>query len=109
MTIDAWLADRAARTPLGPQAERVVNVLVRAPEFASYASARELAERAGANVSTVARTAQQLDFEGWPQLREELRARYLAAVSSPDVSLGPTAADRRSPRPPPRNATACSR
>lgn len=93
MTIEAWLAERSTRTPLGPQAERVANVLVRAPQFASYASARELAERAGANVSTVVRTAQQLGFEGWPQLREELRARYLAFVSAADVSFGPTAAD----------------
>jgi len=94
VTIEAWLADRTARTALGPQAERVAHVLVRAPEFASYASARELAERAGVNVSTVVRTAQQLDYEGWPQLREELRARYLAAVSSADASLGPVAGDR---------------
>jgi DNA-binding MurR/RpiR family transcriptional regulator len=94
VTIEAWLADRTTRTPLGPQAERVAHVLVRAPEFASYASARELAERAGANVSTVVRTAQQLGYEGWPQLREELRARYLAAVSSSEVSLGPVANDR---------------
>lgn len=93
MTIEAWLAERAARTPLGPQAERVAHVLVRVPQFASYAAAREVAERAGVNVSTVVRTAQQLGFDGWPQLREELRARYLAAVSSPDASPGPATTD----------------
>ncbi|MFJ9363386.1 MurR/RpiR family transcriptional regulator [Nocardia sp. NPDC101769] len=93
MSIDAWLAEHASRDTLGPQAERVAQVLVRAPQFASYSSAREIAERAGVNVSTVVRTAQQLGFEGWPQLREELRALYLASVSSGDISLGPAAAD----------------
>ncbi|MGW5110140.1 MurR/RpiR family transcriptional regulator [Nocardia sp. NPDC004123] len=93
MSIEAWLAAQTARDTLGPQAERVAQVLVRAPHFASYSSAREIAERAGVNVSTVVRTAQQLGFEGWPQLREELRALYLASVSSGDISLGPAAAD----------------
>lgn len=94
MTIEAWLTNRTRRKALGPQAERVAHILVRAPQFASYASARELAERAGVNVSTVVRTAQQLDYEGWPQLREELRARYLASVSSADVPLVLAPGDR---------------
>ncbi|MET9386265.1 MurR/RpiR family transcriptional regulator [Streptomyces sp. NPDC002928] len=89
MNIEAWLAGREVRGALGPQAERVVQVLARAPQFASYSSAREVAERAGVNVSTVVRAAQQLGFEGWPQLREELRALYLASVSSGDVTPGP--------------------
>ena len=88
MTIEEWLAGRARGT-LGTQAERVVHVLVRAPQFASYSSAREVAERASVNVSTVVRTAQQLGFDGWPQLREELRAHYLGSVSSGDITPGP--------------------
>ncbi|MFD8817345.1 MurR/RpiR family transcriptional regulator [Streptomyces sp. NPDC059627] len=91
MSIEAWLAGRTARGSLGPQAERVVHVLVRAPQFAGYASAREVAERAGVNVSTVVRTAQQFGFDGWPQLREELRARYLASVSAGELSESPAA------------------
>jgi DNA-binding MurR/RpiR family transcriptional regulator len=39
----------------------------------------------------VVRTAQQLGFDGWPQLREELRARYLASVSSGELSASPAA------------------
>ncbi|WP_435057324.1 MurR/RpiR family transcriptional regulator [Streptomyces sp. bgisy060] len=88
MSIEAWLAGREARGTLGPQAERVVHVLARTPQFASYSSAREVAERAGVNVSTVVRTAQQLGFDGWPRLREELRALYLASVSSGDLAPG---------------------
>ncbi|MER6274683.1 MurR/RpiR family transcriptional regulator [Streptomyces sp900105755] len=93
MTIEAWLAGRAERGALGPQAERVAHLLARAPQFASYSSAREIAERAGVNVSTVVRTAQQLGFDGWPQLREALRALYLASVSSGDLPPGPASAD----------------
>ncbi|WP_116204652.1 MurR/RpiR family transcriptional regulator [Amycolatopsis circi] len=87
MTIEAWLAGRDGRDALGAPAERVVHVLVRTPQFASYSSAREVAERAGVNVSTVVRTAQQLGFEGWTDLRQELRAYYLDSMASGD--LGP--------------------
>ncbi|KUN30281.1 transcriptional regulator [Streptomyces antibioticus] len=82
MSIEEWLAGREGRDRLGAQAERVVHVLVRAPQFATYSSAREVAERAGVNVSTVVRTAQQLGFEGWTDLRQELRAHYLGSVTS---------------------------
>lgn len=75
--IETWLRNQEGYAALGPQAERVVRVLVREPHFASYASAREVAERAGANTSTVVRTCQQLGFEGWPALREGLRGLYL--------------------------------
>nr|WP_260173759.1 MurR/RpiR family transcriptional regulator [Nocardioides albus] len=64
------------------RAQRVVQTLARAPELASYASAREIAELADVNVSTVVRTAQQLGFEGWPDLREQLRATYLQSVAA---------------------------
>ncbi|MGW7072990.1 MurR/RpiR family transcriptional regulator [Streptomyces sp. NPDC054855] len=79
--IETWLRNREGYAALGPQAERVVRVLVREPHFASYASAREVAERAGANTSTVVRTCQQLGFEGWPALREGLRGLYLDRLS----------------------------
>lgn len=85
LSIDAWLAERTNGTTLGGQAERVVKVLARAPQFASYASAREVAERAGVNVSTVVRAAQQLGFEGWPDLRQKLRALYLGSVTAGDM------------------------
>ncbi|WP_051830663.1 MurR/RpiR family transcriptional regulator [Streptomyces violens] len=96
MSIEEWLAGREGRDRLGTQAERVVHVLVRAPQFATYSSAREVAERAGVNVSTVVRTAQQLGFEGWTDLRQELRAHYLSSVVSgnPGPSGPPEAAAR---------------
>ncbi|MEV0281287.1 MurR/RpiR family transcriptional regulator [Streptomyces sp. NPDC050610] len=87
--IETWLRNQEGHAALGPQAERVVRVLVREPRFASYASAREVAERAGANTSTVVRACQQLGFDGWPALREGLRSLYLdglAGVGGPSNS-----------------------
>lgn len=80
MTVASMLAHRVERANLGSQADRVVQILLQMPQFASYASARELAERAGANVSTVVRTAQQLEFNGWTEMRETLRAEYLNSL-----------------------------
>jgi DNA-binding MurR/RpiR family transcriptional regulator len=88
MTTEAWLAGRVEGSVLGAQAERVVQVLSRTPQFAGYSSAREVAERAGVNVSTVIRTAQHLGFEGWPDLRRELRAIYLGSLGSDDAAGG---------------------
>ena len=92
MSIEAWLGERTAGVGLGGQAERVVQTLARAPQMASYASAREVAERAGVNVSTVVRTAQQIGFDGWPDLRVSLRAAYLAS-SAAGESVAPATND----------------
>ncbi len=82
--VGTMLARRAEHANLGTQAERVVKILAQMPQFASYASAREVAERAGVNVSTVVRAAQQLDFDGWSDLRRELRAEYLDSLVTSD-------------------------
>ncbi|TGA90907.1 MurR/RpiR family transcriptional regulator [Streptomyces sp. MZ04] len=82
MSIEDWLKKRVGAGTLGRQTENVVRVLAREPQFASYASAREVAERAAVNVSTVVRTAQHLGFDGWPGLRAELRAHYLDALAA---------------------------
>ena len=85
---DQWLAELTRDISLGSQAERVVSVLAHSPQFASYASGREVAERAGANVSTVVRTAQQVGFNGWPDLRLALRNVYHgSSLPGPGVSL----------------------
>ncbi|TCP54299.1 RpiR family transcriptional regulator [Tamaricihabitans halophyticus] len=84
-TVQDWLAGRAGEVALGPAASRVVDILATQPHLASYASTADLAERAAVNVATVVRTARQLGFSGWPQLRLELRNRYLASLSAPQV------------------------
>ncbi|MDS1269038.1 SIS domain-containing protein [Lipingzhangella sp. LS1_29] len=80
-----WIASAAAGERVGQAATRVLEVLGQEPRFASYASAAALAERAGVNAATVVRTAQLLGFTGWPELRLELRSRYLASLSAGEV------------------------
>ena len=79
--VQDWVSERAAEVALGPKALRVVEVIKAQPNLAAYASTADLASRAGVNVATVVRTAQGLGFAGWPQLRLELRSRYLASLS----------------------------
>ncbi|MQA08360.1 MAG: SIS domain-containing protein [Pseudonocardiaceae bacterium] len=84
-TIQDWLSGRAADAALGPAASRVVEILATQPHLASYASTADLAERASVNVATVVRTSRLLGFSGWPELRLELRSRYLSSLSASQV------------------------
>jgi len=84
-SIQEWMTERSASTSLGPKAARVVEVIKTHPHLAAYASTSDLAARAGVNVATVVRTAQGLGFTGWPEMRLELRSRYLATLSANQV------------------------
>lgn len=83
---EAWL--RALVPPIGLSASgrKLLNYLLTNVNQAGYAKATELAEAAGVSVSSVTRLAQQLGFEGWPDLQRNLRARYLAQLSAVDIS-----------------------
>ncbi|MGW0515924.1 MurR/RpiR family transcriptional regulator [Crossiella sp. NPDC003009] len=83
---EGWLRGRVPERGLQAKAAAVLETLLAQPRRASYSSAAELAELAGANVATVIRTAQALGFSGWPTLQQELRARYLSALSAPEVA-----------------------
>jgi DNA-binding MurR/RpiR family transcriptional regulator len=80
--IEEWLSQRVRDARLGPAARRVADILTTQPHLASYASTADLAERAGVNVATVVRTSRSLGFTGWPDLRLELRSRYLGSLSA---------------------------
>jgi DNA-binding MurR/RpiR family transcriptional regulator len=95
--LDAWLRGRVPDKGLKPKAAAVLEVLLAQPRRASYGSAAELAELAGANTATVTRTAQALGFAGWPALQQELRARYLAVLSAPDVAAEHTGIGQTAP------------
>ena len=64
----------------------VLQAAISDPEFASYASAMDLAGLAGVNVATVTRAAQAVGFGGWPDLRQEIRARYLGLLTASEVA-----------------------
>jgi DNA-binding MurR/RpiR family transcriptional regulator len=89
--LESWLRGRVPEKGLKPKAAAVLEMLLAQPRRASYGSAAELAELAGANTATVTRTAQALGFAGWPALQQELRARYLAALSALEVAAEHTA------------------
>ncbi|MEU6841853.1 MurR/RpiR family transcriptional regulator [Streptomyces sp. NPDC046716] len=80
-----WLGDALPDVPLSKAQARVVDVIVRNPQLASYAEIAQIAERADVNSSTVVRAAQTLGFRGWPDLQRELRARYLVHISTEDT------------------------
>ncbi len=84
-TIEEWIADRTQVAELGPAMRRVIEILGTQPQLASYGSTADLAKRARVNVATVVRTARTLGFSGWPELRLELRSRYLATLSANQV------------------------
>ncbi|AGP51926.1 MurR/RpiR family transcriptional regulator [Streptomyces rapamycinicus] len=79
-----WLGDALPRVRLSKAQSRVVDVIVRNPQLASYADLAEIAQRADVNSSTVVRAAQALGYRGWPDLQRELRARYLVLISTED-------------------------
>ncbi|MFE6758293.1 MurR/RpiR family transcriptional regulator [Streptomyces sp. NPDC057684] len=83
---EEWLRARLPERGLRAKGAAVLEVLLTQPRRASYAGSVELAELAGVNVATVTRTAQALGFSGWPALQQELRARYLSALSAPEVA-----------------------
>ena len=84
--LPGWLRARLPGRGVGGRSHAVLTTLVSHPSRASYGTAAELAALAGVNVATVTRTAQRLGFDGWPQLRRELRARYLSHLSAPQVA-----------------------
>lgn len=77
-----WLEELGSSASLGPKARRVLRILGNQPEFTAFASASAVAARAGTDPATVVRTARSLGFSGWPNLRLEIRNRYLASLDA---------------------------
>jgi DNA-binding MurR/RpiR family transcriptional regulator len=80
-----WLDGLLPGQPLSKAQQRVLDVVSRNPQLASYAELAEIAQRAAVDNSTVVRTAQTLGFRGWPDLQRELRARYLVMMSTEET------------------------
>lgn len=78
---------------LAPKQQLVARRVLEDPVFVTFASAAELAERAGVDAATVVRTCQALGYTGWRQLQEAARdgqatrdtfADRVAALEAPD-------------------------
>lgn len=83
----AGVVDMLDTTGLTRSQQRVVDTLRRNPQLIPFADTAAVARRADVNNSTVVRTAQALGYRGWPDLQRELRARYLAMISSEETLL----------------------
>ncbi|MEV4841011.1 MurR/RpiR family transcriptional regulator [Nonomuraea sp. NPDC049486] len=80
--IPAWLGGGDSHQGISPTMQRVAQALAANPQRCSYAPVAEVAELAGTTSSTVVRYAQALGYRGWPALQQELRAHYLASLST---------------------------
>lgn len=80
--LSPWLDGLRPGNGLSPALERVFEVVKRNQQLASYSEIADIALRAGVDASSVTRCAQALGFRGWPALQQELRARYLAELST---------------------------
>lgn len=94
-TLGAWLEGLVPPSGLSPAQRRVADTIGKNQQLASFADIAEIAERSMVSNSTVVRCAQSLGFRGWPDLKQDLRARFLAGLST-EETLSEHAADPRS-------------
>ena len=83
--LPAWVASRLDGHQPGRGVLEVLRSLELHARRLSYASAADAAALAGVNAATVVRAAQQIGYPGWPQLRAEVRSRYLSRLSATEV------------------------
>ncbi|MDQ3791028.1 MAG: MurR/RpiR family transcriptional regulator [Actinomycetota bacterium] len=86
MKVDEWLAGFSGARSLPTKSKRVLDVIATQPRLASYGTTSDIARTAGVNNATVVRVAQALGFDGWLTFRQEIRSRYLASLSAPELA-----------------------
>lgn len=85
-SLKGWIEAKIPRRGLGTKSAAVLATVLSQPARASYSTVQEVASLSGVNVATVTRTAQTLGYRGWPVFQREVRARYLAHLSAPEVA-----------------------
>lgn len=65
---------------LSPKQQRVARLVAESPSFAAFATAGELAERAGTSTATVVRFAQALGFDTYNEFQQNVRHGYLRTL-----------------------------
>ncbi len=78
-TFDERLA-QARGVGLSPAFNKIASYIQAEPLDAAFSTAGKLAQELNLNQATVVRFAQHLDYSGWPELREELADRIVAAT-----------------------------
>lgn len=84
-TVQQWLMRLMSESPQTSKGKLVLDTIAGQLQTSSFAAAHQIATAAGVNEATVTRAAQAAGFSGWPALRQELRARYLATLSATDL------------------------
>lgn len=83
-------------TSLPPKQQAVAQLLAEDPSFVAFASAAEVAERAGVDTATVVRTCQSLGYSGWREFHQHARRllagrptfdERVAALRAPDQDI----------------------
>lgn len=85
--VEAWLRKLAEKNKPSKAIHDVLQAIIVQPALASYASSTKLAAVAGVNVATVVRAAQLFGFSGWPEWRQEIRARYLNLLTAQELAV----------------------
>jgi DNA-binding MurR/RpiR family transcriptional regulator len=67
---------------LSQKQKKIARFILDDPYFASFASASELGEKNNTTAATVVRFSQELGYEGYPQLKEALRAELPSYMTS---------------------------
>ncbi|QRM32241.1 MurR/RpiR family transcriptional regulator [Microvirga sp. VF16] len=84
-SVEEWLRELGHGHTFSRAIQHVLDVAIANPELASYASATDFAAAVGVNGATVTRAAQSLGFSGWPEWRQEIRARFLGLLTAPEL------------------------
>jgi DNA-binding MurR/RpiR family transcriptional regulator len=80
--------DKPVATPperLSPKQRELMLFIEQNPEFSAFATATEIADRAGTHAATVVRLAQRLGHSGFPDLQRSIRTRYLASLDAVSI------------------------
>ncbi len=73
---------------LSPKQQEIAQYIVANPNFTTMSTARDLAAQIGVDAATVVRLAQALGFQGYAELRQQLRHRYLGSLAPQALTEG---------------------
>lgn len=79
---------------LTPKQRQLARFIAENPSFVAFASIAELADRAQTSPATVVRFAQELNFDGYTELQQNLRHRYLGMLRPLEVLESQSQTDR---------------
>lgn len=94
-SVRRWLHMLVDNRQLSPAQRRVAGFLLDHPDEAVWLSAEELGRRSGVSQPTVSRFAYALGFDGYPELREQARARVQEQLRGSEADSGTMNALRR--------------